>query len=82
MCCNICNFVFSLENLFESIFTQNLKSHDFSIYKDKNVVVKGCGEKYVPISGYVIATDKLMNFANKIMFGEPCSTVPIYRNKK
>ncbi len=70
------------DNLLDILFIQNFNNHDFSIYQDKNVVVKGCGEKYVPINGYVLATEKLMNYANKIMFGEPCSTVPIYRNKK
>jgi Protein of unknown function (DUF2480) len=55
---------------------------DFSIYTDRMMVVKGCGDDAVPESAYLSITQKLMPFAKSIMYGEPCSTVPIYKKKK
>jgi hypothetical protein len=50
-------------------------------YTDQRVVVKGCGEDPVPASAYVKITSILKPFAKSIMYGEPCSTVPLYKKK-
>jgi hypothetical protein len=50
-------------------------------YTDQRVVVKGCGEDPVPASAYVKITFILRPFAKSIMYGEPCSTVPLYKKK-
>lgn len=50
-------------------------------YMDQRVVVKGCGEDPVPISAYVKITSLLRPVAKSIMYGEPCSTVPLYKKK-
>lgn len=50
-------------------------------YTDQRVVVKGCGEEPVPASAYVKITRILRPFAKSIMYGEPCSTVPLYKKK-
>ncbi|OYW78623.1 MAG: hypothetical protein B7Y37_05510 [Sphingobacteriia bacterium 28-36-52] len=50
-------------------------------YTDQRVVVKGCGEVPVPASAYVKITSILKPFAKSIMYGEPCSTVPLYKKK-
>jgi len=55
---------------------------DFSIYQDKPVIIKGCAKKPIPEEAYVMATQKMMNYARSIMFGEACSSVPIYKRKK
>jgi hypothetical protein len=50
-------------------------------YTDQRVVVKGCGEDPVPASAYVKITSILKPFVKSIMYGEPCSTVPLYKKK-
>lgn len=52
---------------------------DLESYKDQRVVVKGCSKYPVPVSAYVHLTEKLTPLVKSIMYGEPCSTVPIYK---
>ena len=51
-------------------------------YRDKRVVVKGCGELPIGETAYLEVTAKLRPVALSIMYGEPCSTVPIYKRPK
>ncbi|NJN76987.1 MAG: DUF2480 family protein [Saprospiraceae bacterium] len=51
-------------------------------YEGKRIVIKGCSGKPVPVSAYVELTRKLQPVVKSIMFGEPCSTVPIYKKPK
>jgi len=55
---------------------------DASIYDEKRVVIKGCSHKPVPPSAYAALTEKLKPYAQSIMFGEPCSTVPIFKRPR
>jgi hypothetical protein len=50
-------------------------------YADQRVVVKGCGEIDVPVGAFVEITRMLTPYVKSIMYGEPCSTVPIYKKK-
>jgi hypothetical protein len=50
-------------------------------YLDQRVVVKGCGETPIGESAYVAITNKLRPVVKSIMYGEPCSTVPVYKKK-
>lgn len=55
---------------------------DATEYDEKRVVIKGCSDKPVPPSAYAALTSKLKGHAQSIMFGEPCSTVPIYKRPR
>jgi hypothetical protein len=50
-------------------------------YIDKRIVIKGCGDVAIPDEAYIAITHKLLPVAKSIMYGEPCSTVPIYKKK-
>lgn len=63
------------------LFERELNKLDIDKFRDERVVVKGCGEIPVPDSAYVTITTKLTGIVKSIMYGEPCSTVPIYKNK-
>ena len=60
---------------------KNLSKIKGEAFADKRVVVKGCGDVQIPESAYVEITNKLRPFVKSIMYGEPCSTVPIYKKK-
>jgi len=51
-------------------------------YAEERVVIKGCSEKAVPPSAYARLTSLLKPFAQSIMYGEPCSTVPIFKRPR
>ncbi len=69
------------QTLIKDIISKNLSTIDTSEYTDKRVVVKGCGEIKIPDAIYMEVTAKLRPVAKSIMYGEPCSTVPIYKKK-
>lgn len=71
----------SREQLEEQLFREKLMVMDWTKFKDAKVVVKGCSKVEVPVSIYVEATRSLRPYATSIMFGEPCSTVPLYKKK-
>ncbi len=54
---------------------------DLSVFSDKRVVVKGCGDEPIGEAAYLSIALKLRPFVKSIMYGEPCSTVPIYKRK-
>lgn len=70
-----------LETLETVLFNQQLNALDVEKYRDQRIVIKGCGDIQIPISAYVQITGKLTGIAKSIMYGEPCSTVPIYKRK-
>lgn len=63
------------------IFDEVLQKMDLSFYKDQRVVIKGCANKPVPVNAYVKLTALLTPVAKSVMFGEPCSTVPVFKRK-
>jgi len=62
-------------------FRKVVSGLDLTDFTDKRVVVKGCGDKDVPASAYLDITAKLQPVVKSIMYGEPCSTVPVYKKR-
>jgi hypothetical protein len=60
-------------------YVRALNDVDWTAYEDRPVVIKGCGSEVVPEMAYVLATQKLQDVARKLMYGEPCSSVPLWR---
>jgi S-adenosylmethionine/arginine decarboxylase-like enzyme len=69
--------------LLESVIFENIISNlDVSLYQDKPVIIKGCSKKPIPASAYTLLIQKIQPIAKSILFGEACSTVPLYKAKK
>jgi hypothetical protein len=64
-----------------ALILKNLAKLNGEDFTDKRVVIKGCGDVQIPEAAYIEITSKLRPFAKSIMYGEPCSTVPIYKKK-
>ena len=69
------------KELHKTIFLKNLSTIDVQEFEDKRVVIKGCGE--TPIADYVYMeiTRLLRPVVKSIMYGEPCSTVPVFKKQ-
>lgn len=72
----------TLGQLEEKLFQQTLSEVNWEQYRDAKVVMKGCSKVNVPTSAYVWAVAKLQPLASSLMFGEACSTVPLYKRKR
>ena len=59
-----------------------LSEFEVEKYRDERLIIKGCGDKEVPVVAYSILTRKLMPVAKSVMYGEPCSTVPVFKRKR
>ena len=70
-----------LKTLETVLFTQALSKINPEDFRDKKAVIKGCGNLPVPESAYVELTRILTPVAASIMYGEPCSTVPVMKRK-
>ena len=71
-----------LEKLETVLFDEILSSLNVEQYRDQRIVVKGCGDKPVPKTAYIEVVRKLQPLVKSIMYGEPCSTVPVYKRPK
>ena len=65
----------------EVLFLKNLWKINVQDFEGKRVVIKGCGEKEIPASVYAEVTKILLPVVQSIMYGEPCSTVPVYKKR-
>jgi hypothetical protein len=70
-----------LDDLEAKLFYDALQAINPEDYRDARVVVKGCSKHPVPTAAYVEITQKLQPVAKSLMFGEPCSTVPLFKRK-
>ena len=70
------------EDYYRTHFLRALDQLDTEQYRDKRMVIKGCSDHPVPPAAYLEITRRLQPIAKSIMFGEPCSTVPVYKQPR
>ncbi|WP_203256166.1 DUF2480 family protein [Hyunsoonleella ulvae] len=71
----------NLEQLETSIYQDIITNLDISEYVGKPIIIKGCSNKPVPQNAYIMLSNKLKPVARSIMYGEACSSVPLYKKK-
>ncbi|WP_430428453.1 DUF2480 family protein [Maribacter litoralis] len=71
----------SLVDLETSIYQSIIENIDVSEYQDKLIIIKGCSKKPVPANAYLFLAERLKPVAKSIMYGEACSSVPLYKRK-
>jgi len=74
-------YVGTAADMQKHLFLKNIAAIDVAEFADQRVVVKGCGEVPVGDFAYAEITKHLRPVAKSIMYGEPCSTVPVYKKK-
>ena len=72
----------SMHDLEKEIWRKNLDKIDYTSLQGKKIVVKGCGDIAIPDATYVDFISRIRPLADKLMYGEPCSTVPLYKKSK
>ena len=65
----------------ERVLLENIALLNTDTYADQRIVVKGCGDTPIGEAAYIAITQKLQPTVKSIMYGEPCSTVPVYKKK-
>ncbi|PKA82781.1 uncharacterized protein DUF2480 [Ulvibacter sp. MAR_2010_11] len=71
----------TLEELETVLFSEIIENMPVDSYTSKSVIIKGCSHKPIPASAYVLLAQKLQAVAQSIMYGEACSSVPLYKKK-
>lgn len=72
----------NLELLETVLFQEVIQNLNIEPFKDKPIIIKGCAQKPIPSSAFTMLIQKLQPIAKTIMYGEACSTVPLYKRKK
>ncbi len=71
----------TLDELESLLFSEILQQKNFSEFLDKAVIIKGCAHKPIPQNAYLLLAHKLQPYAKSIMYGEACSSVPLFKKK-
>ncbi len=69
------------KEMYKATIIKNISSINTGEFEGKRIVLKGCGETPIDDFAYAEATRVLLPVAKSIMYGEPCSTVPVYKKK-
>jgi len=70
------------QQLKQQLLLKAIEKINVEEYRDKRMVIKGCGEEPIPEAAYVAITSLLRPVVKSIMYGEPCSTVPIFKKPR
>ncbi len=71
-----------LEELETILYTELIQNLDVTDLTDKPVIIKGCSHKPVPKNAYLLLIQKLLPVVKSLMYGEACSSVPLYKKPK
>lgn len=71
----------SLEQLETAIYQEIIENLDTDAFVDQPLIIKGCTSKPVPANAYIMLSQKLKPLARSIMYGEACSSVPLYKRR-
>jgi len=71
----------NLNALETSIYQDIISELNVSEFQDKPIIIKGCSNKPIPDNAYIELTMKLKPIAKSIMYGEACSSVPLYKKR-
>ena len=71
----------TLEQLEEELYNKALSGINWQQFQNAKIVIKGCSKINVPTSAYFKVVEYLQPIAASLMFGEACSTVPLYKSK-
>ena len=71
----------NLEQLETALYQTVIENLDLSGFKDKPVIIKGCSKKPVPTNAYLWLTAKMQTVARSVLYGEACSSVPLFKRK-
>ncbi|MGI9526677.1 MAG: DUF2480 family protein [Weeksellaceae bacterium] len=66
----------------QMLYAEIIEKLDVTPYQDQKVIIKGCSKIKVPDNAFLLITQKLMPVVSSLMFGEACSTVPLYKKSK
>ena len=69
----------SLELLENILYYEIIEKINIQIYKNARVIIKGCTQDSIPENAYLLLIQKLQPLAHSIMYGEACSTVPLFK---
>lgn len=72
----------NLELLETSLFQDIIQNLSIESFKEKPIIIKGCAQKPIPASAFSMLIHKLQPIAKSIMYGEACSTVPLFKKKR
>jgi len=70
------------QEFLKHLFLRNIEAADLSAYRDQRVIVKGCGETPIGEFAYMAISKRLLPMVKTLMYGEPCSTVPVYKKPR
>ncbi len=71
----------TLETLETLLYQSVIEALDMSPFAGKPVIIKGCGKKPVPQNAYILIINKVQPIAKSVMYGEACSSVPLFKQK-
>lgn len=72
----------NLETLNLLLFQEKIDNINTDEYEGERIIIKGCGDKNIPSNAYIALIQKLQPVAKRLMYGEACSTVPLYIKKR
>lgn len=71
----------TVEEYLRNKWDETINQLDLEPYREKKIIIKGCSDQPIPSAAYAAITTRLMDVAQSVMFGEACSTVPVYKQK-